>query len=98
MTLKELLQEVKEENLTKTQLESYYTSLSNMAADLSMEIANHKKDKALFEASDPNSSVAKMKVLWKASEKGQRLLQLEGYMRAVTTQLRSLKNRLYVIY
>lgn len=95
MKLVDLLQSVKEENLTKTQLEDYHTALSGMAADLAVEIAELKKEKAMFEAGDPNSSIAKMKVLWKATEKGQRLLLLEGYMKATNTQLRSLKNRLY---
>lgn len=97
-TLTELLTAVKEESLTKTQLDHYHTALSSLYADLQLEIASLKKDKALFEASDPNKSVAKMKVEWKGTEKGQRLIQLEGYARATSTQLRSLKNRLYAVY
>lgn len=98
MTLIEILKAVKEDNLTKNQLEDYHTALSGLYADLQIEIAGLKKEKALFEAADPNQSVAKMKVLWKASPKGQRLIQLEGYARATSTQLRSLKNRLYTTY
>lgn len=96
MKLTDLLQAVKEEHLTKTQLEDYHTSLSGMAADLSVEIADLEKKKAMFEASDPNKSVAKMKVEWKATEEGQRLLLLKGYMSATKTQLRSLEKRIYV--
>lgn len=98
MTLLELLKAVREENLTKTQLESYHTTLSGLYGDLQLELARLKKEKAMFEASDPNKSVAKMKVEWKATEKGQRLIELEGYARATATQLRSLKNRLFAIY
>lgn len=96
-TLRELLEAVKDEHLSQEQLESYLTHLSNLNADLMIEIAGLKKDKALFEAADPNISVAKAKVMWKASEKGQRLLLLEGYARATSTQLRSLKNRIYAL-
>lgn len=95
MKLADLLKEVKEAGLQKTQLEQYHVALSNMAADLAVEIADLQKKKAMFEASDSNISVAKAKVLWKASEDGQRLLLLEGYMRATKTQLHSLKNRIY---
>lgn len=95
MKLTELLEAVKEEHMVKSQLENYHTSLSNMAADLAIELAELKKEKAMFEASDPNKSVAKMKVEWKGTEKGQRLLLLEGYMKATMTQLKSLRNRIY---
>lgn len=98
MTLVEMLRAVREENLTKTDLEKYHTTLSGLYGDIQIEIAALKKEKAIFEASDPNKSVAKMKVEWKATEKGQRLIELEGYARATSTQLRSLKNRLYAIY
>jgi len=93
-----LLEAVKEDSLTKTQLENYHTQLSGLYADLMVQIADLKKEKALFEAADPNLSVAKSKVLWKASERGQRLIQLEGYARATSTQLKSLRNRLYATY
>lgn len=97
MKLTDLLNEVKDEKLSQEQLESYLTSLSNLNADLQIEIATLKKDKALFEAADPNISVAKAKVMWKASKKGQRLILLEGYSRATATQMRSLKNRIYAL-
>lgn len=93
--LTDLLKAVKDEHLTKTDLERYHTALSGLYGDLMIQIAALKKEKALFEAADPNKSVAKMKVEWKATEKGQRLIELEGYARATSTQLRSLKNRLF---
>ena len=98
MTLSELLTAVKEEHLSKDALEEYHTALSGLYSDLQIEIATLKKAKALFEAGDPNSSVAKMKVLWKATDNGQRLIQLEGFSRAAATQLRSIKNRLFATY
>lgn len=98
MKLIDLLKEVREDHLTKTQLEDYHTKLSALFGDIQLEIADLKKKKAMFEASDPNDSVAKMKVRWKATPEGQRLIELEGYARATNTQLRSLKNRLYSIY
>jgi hypothetical protein len=98
MKLIDLLREVKDEHLTKSQLEDYHTKLSALFGDIQLEMADLKKKKAIFEASDPNDSVAKMKVRWKATPEGQRLIELEGYGRATNTQLRSLKNRLYAMY
>lgn len=98
MKLVDVLQAVKEERLGKDALDHYHTLLSALYADMQLEIASLKKEKAIFEASDPNKSVAKMKVEWKATEKGQKLIQLEGEARAAATQLRSLKNRLYSLY
>jgi len=95
MKLTELLQAVKEEQLTKTDLERYHTALSGMGADLSIEVAELEKEKAMFEAGDPNISVAKAKVLWKSTEKGQRLILLKGYLQATKTQLRSLEKRIF---
>lgn len=96
--LTDMLRAVKEGNLTKTQLDNYHTALSGLYSDLQLEIADLKKKKALFEAGEPEKSVAKMKVAWKATPEGQRLIELEGYARATSTQLRSLKNRLYNTY
>ncbi len=96
--LTDTLEAVKEEGLPKSKLEEYHLALSGFYADLMMQIAGLKKEKAMFEAADPNKSVAKMKVEWKATQHGQRLIELEGYARATSTQLRSLKNRLFAIY
>ncbi len=103
MNLLELLKAVKEENLTKTDLDNYHTALSGLYSDLQLEIATLKKEKAIYEAtaftnSQRTQTAVEIKTLWKASEKGQRLIQLEGYARATSTQLRSLKNRLYNTY
>lgn len=101
MNLLETLKAVREENLTKTQLEAYHTILSGLYGDIQIEIAELKKAKAIFfvEYDKENATPdVKIKRIWDASEKGQRLMTLESYAKATRTQLQSLKSRLYSSY
>src|SRR5262245_22561932 len=97
MKLVEVLKLVREETLTKEQLEGYYTALSGLFADLQVELADLEKEEAIFLAKerDIEISVAAKKILWKATPQGQRLIMLKRYATATSTQLRSLKTRIY---
>lgn len=97
MELKDLIVSVKEKNLSKDQLEAYRDQISGLFAQMQLEMAELEKEEALFmEKSD--TTVARAKVLWKATEKGQRLIVLKRYERATKELLNSLKSRLYSIY
>lgn len=99
MKLQELIQNVKEKNLTKDQLEDYRDELSNLFANLQIEMADLEKEEAIFmEAKSDEKSVAQRKIEWKATEKGQRLIVLKRYCLATKELLNSLKSRLYSIY
>lgn len=99
MKLQDLIIAVKEQSLTKDQLEGYQSEMSNVYAQMQMEMADLEKDEALFMAKiTPEDSVAQMKIWWKATEKGQRLIVLKRYCLATKTLLNSLKSRLYSIY
>lgn len=100
MKLNELITAVKEQNLTKDQLEAYRDQLSGLYAQMQMEMAELEKLEALFmqrEYGDKNS-VASVKLGWKGTEKGQRLIELKRYCLATKEMLNSLKSRLYSIY
>ena len=97
MELKELIIAVKEKKLDKDQLENYRNEMSQVFADMQMECAELEKEEALFmEKSD--TTVARAKVLWKATPSGQRLIVLKRYCLATKELLNSLKSRLYSIY
>ncbi len=98
MTLNELIVAVKEQNLSKDQLEAYRDQLSGLYAQMQMEMADIEKEEALFMNIDPDKSVAQRKIEWKATEKGQRLIVLKRYCLATKEMLNSLKSRLYSIY
>jgi len=97
MTLTELIVSVKEKSLSKDQLENYHQEMSHLFAEMQVEMADLEKLEAVFlEATD--TTVARAKVLWKATKEGQRLIVLKRYCLATKELLNSLKSRLYAIY
>ena len=99
MTLKDLITSVKEKNLNKDQLEDYRDQMSQLFAEMQLEISDIEKEEAIFmNANADTKSVAQRKIEWKATEKGQRLIVLKRYCLATKEMLNSLKSRLYSIY
>lgn len=88
---------VKEKSLSKDQLENYRDEMSQLFAEMQMEMAELEKEEAVY-MSDNEGTVASKKVSWKATEKGQRLIILKRYCLATKELLNSLKSRLYSIY
>lgn len=101
MTLKELIIAVKEKNLSKDQLESYRDEMSQVFADMQLEMADLEKEEALFMDSTSIGSewtVARKKVAWKGTGAGLRLIVLKRYCLATKELLNSLRSRLYSVY
>lgn len=99
MKLRELIEAVKEKSLTKEQLEAYRDDMSNLFALMQLEIADLEKEEALFmDKKTEENSVAEMKVYWKATPSGQRLIELKRYCLATKEMLNSLKSRLFQLY
>ncbi len=99
MKLRELIDAVKEEKLTKDQLEDYRDDMSELFADMQIEMAELEKTEARFlDDKGDGLSVAQRKVMWKATTPGQRLIELKRYCLATKEMLNSLKSRLYSIY
>ena len=99
MTLTELIVAVKEQNLSKDQLEGYQQQMSEVYAQMQFEMADLEKQEALYmNGKNEDESVANRKITWKATKEGQRLIVLKRYCVATKTLLNSLKSRLYSIY
>ena len=102
MTLLELIKSVKEQKLSKEQLEDYRDQMSHLFAEMQLEMAELEKEEAIFmEAwigTDQKASVPQKKVAWKITKSGQRLIVLKRYCLATKEMLNSLKSRLYSIY
>jgi len=99
MKLTELILAVKVKNLSKEQLENYRTDMSDIFAQMQLEMAELEKFEALWmDTKTPEQSVAEIKIKWKASKDGQRLIVLKRYCLATKELLNSLKSRLYSIY
>jgi hypothetical protein len=100
ITLQDLIISVKEKNLSKDELEAYRDQLSNLYAEMQIEMAELEKTEAEYMA-DPlfeELSVAERKVQWKGRPSGMRLIVLKRYCLATKELLNSLKSRLYSIY
>ena len=99
MTLGELLQKVKEQNLTKTELEQYRDELARLFAELQLEMSDLEKDEAIFmsERADGETAISR-RITWKATQGGLRLITLKRYASATKTMMTSLRDRLYNFY
>lgn len=94
MTLQALIQAVKEEHLTREQLEAYGDQLSGLFAQFQMEIAELEKMEARYPMENFKSAIER-KNNWKATPAGQRLIELKRYAIATKELINSLKSRVY---
>src|ERR1035437_1592144 len=99
MKLEEALIKVREENLSKDQLENYHLALSGLLADMKQEVASLEKLKAMFMArKEAGQSVADTKTQWGGTSEGQRLIEMKGNVSATNTMVGSIKTRLFSVY
>lgn len=99
MKLQELIKQVKEQNLSRDQLEAYRDELSGLYAQMQLEMADLEKKEALYMGDKtPEMSVAERRVGWKSTTEGQRLIELKRYCLATKEMLNSLKSRLFNVY
>lgn len=94
-TLTETLKAIRDDKLTLPQLEAFHEQMTHFKTDLAMQISTLKKARALYLVKDADKTAIERKMSWDASTEGQRLIELEGYMRGVPSELDSLKNRIY---
>lgn len=105
MTLLELLQAVKEERLTKMELEDLHTKFTNLYGEMQMEMAFLEKAEAMYflenkvtlntDKGPKDRSDVEIKRMWRGTLEGQRLIELDRWAKACEKQLSSLKNRIY---
>ena len=98
MKLRELIEAVKDRQLSKSQLEEYRDDLAELFALMKLEMADIEKEEALYlNAATEESHVARKRA-WKATQKGLRQIELDNYIGATAKMIDSLKSRLYSIY
>ena len=97
MYLLNILKEIKDENLTRGALEQYEQKLSGLYAEMMIEIGALKKERPLFflERTKPDVSDVSIRRMWDAIPDGQRLIEQEANVKAVSKMLGSIKSRIY---
>lgn len=100
MNLLDILKEIKDENLTRASLEQYEQKLAALYAEMMIEIGDKKKERALYflERQSPERTDVSIRRLWDAIPAGQRLIELEANVKAVSRMLSSIKSRIYQQY
>jgi len=94
-TLKSLLEAVKDENLTQEQCEAYRDSLIHMHTSLQMEMATLEKAEAFYLMDSEEETEVGKKRAWRVTEKGQRLIELNRWTKAVIKEVDSLRSRVF---
>lgn len=89
---------VKDIGLSKQQLEDYHKTLCELKGEMKLRMATIKKAKGMFMIQNPEQSVAQREINWKASELGQEEMDMVGKLGACSSNIESVKSRLYSIY
>lgn len=102
MNLTELFSKIKEESLSRGQLEQYEQDLASVYAEMMMKIATLKKSRALYLYTKGQEHAelpaVKIKIIWDATDEGLSLIELESQVKAVSRILSSVKSRIYQSY
>lgn len=95
--LTDVLEQVKDQNLTLEQCESLRDELIHLHTAMQIELADLEKREALYfleQKNDVESDVS-IKRRWRASDGGQRMIMLNRYIKATVKEIDSLKSRVY---
>ena len=98
MKLLELIKAVNEKTLEKEELEEYRDELVNLFAQMQFELAEVKKEKAIYFIENKLESDKATERAWQASKRGLREIELSHYSKATEKIIASLKSRLYTLY
>ncbi len=92
--IKETLAAIREEGLPLERLEALRDQLIHLKMDIGIELADKKKARAMY-LINAEGSVAARKMAFDATDDGQRLLTLEGYLRGLGGEIEALTGRIY---
>ena len=98
MKLLELIKKVNDKELSKEQLESYRDEIVNLFAQMQFELAQIRKDKAVYFLEKREKTDIGTERNWQVTAEGQREIELSHYSKATEKILSSLKSRLYQLY
>lgn len=97
MKLREILELVKDDKLPLVLIEKYRDELIHLHSAMQFEIADIEKAEALYfdKASQPDITDISIKRKWRATDQGQRQIELNRFVKVVVKEVDSLKSRVY---
>lgn len=97
MNLKDLFEAVKDDKLSLPMIEKYRDEMIHLHTAMQIEMAEIEKSEAIFfhDKSLPDVTDISIKREWRATEKGQRQILLNRYLKAIAKEIDSLKSRVY---
>ncbi len=98
MKISALAKAVKEKNLTRDQLEDYFTELSSLAAEMEERMGELEKKEAIYlnDCGEKTRSGAETK--WNATSEGQEAITLKHNLRGLSKLISSVKHRVIAVY
>lgn len=93
--LTDLMEAIKEPNLTKEALEDLHQRMTNLFAQLQLSLADLEKEEARFYDTCDGISAVAAERKWDASERGQLLIERKRQDKALSKLLSSVKHRLF---
>lgn len=98
ISISELAKAVKEQNLSRDALESYFTELSCLYAEMEVRMGTLEKEEAIFLNECGEKTRAGAETKWNATEKGQESITLKHNLRALSKLISSVKHRVIAVY
>lgn len=98
MKLLELIKAVNEKRLSKDELEDYRDQLSSLFAQMQFELADIRKEKAIYFIEHKEKTDIGTERNWQVTKSGLREIELSHYCKGTEKLLSSLKGRLYQVY
>ncbi len=95
MTLIELIKSIREDKLTKQQLEDYHTYLSTLYAEMADRLGDLEKAEAIFMASCEEKTRARAEIIWNGTAEGLEEIGLKRKIKAVEKLGSSVKHRIF---
>lgn len=97
--LLDVLQSIKEQNLSRGQLEQFEQTFTALFSDYMMRIAVLQKAESLYfgamEQTHPELPDVKIKRMWRVTDDGLELRQKETEVKVIAKNLSSIKSRIY---
>lgn len=102
MNLTEILAKVREDRLSRADLEMYEQKLTALYSEYMLRVATLQKAESLYfyskEQEHPELPDVKIKRAWRATDEGIELRQKEIEVKVIAKNLSSLKARIYQMY